>query len=150
MTYVFATDQLIMRIAVQNNRVSTLSNMAIADSATVAATVITQPMYSSMSSRLGRLSRISAKAAARARAKAKEKSARVARMLTEPLSPRTDQLSTTVIVATASTWVSWGITACSRHAGSASLNNLRTPVIICENASTNLSIGNSVPKFRQL
>ncbi len=44
------------------------------------------------------------------RAKGKSLAARVARVLTEPLSPRTDQLSATVIVATASTWVScqWG------------------------------------------
>jgi hypothetical protein len=136
---------LIMGIAVQSNRVSTFSNMAIADSARGATSesVIIQPMSRSMpsvSSRLWRMARISAKA----RARAKEKSARVARMLTEPLSPRNDLLSATVIVqqvATASTWVSWGIAVCNRRAGSAPPSKCRMSIVIYDTVPSHLTIG---------
>jgi hypothetical protein len=58
-----------MRIAVKSSRVSTLSTMAIADSARGATSVIIQPMSRSISSRLWRMARVSAKAWARAKKK---------------------------------------------------------------------------------
>ena len=74
--------QLIMRIAVQSNRISTLSNMASADSATVTASIIIRPMSSSMPSRLWR----------KANAKVPAKSAMVVRVLPSPMCPHLTKL----------------------------------------------------------